>query len=124
MISKAMFDEFFLPGIADECKFYERSIYHLDGPDALRHLDSLLQIKELDAVQWVFGAGNEGYHRWVEVYQRIQRAGKGIQMMCDVQELPLVFETLRPEGVWFSSISGVSDRETAKRVVDRITAWK
>ena len=123
MISKEMYDEVFLPGIAQECAFYERSIYHLDGPGALRHLDSLLEINDLDAVQWVFGAGNEGYHRWVGVYQKIQRAGKGIQMMCDISELDQIFETLRPEGVWFSSISGISDRETAEYAVKRIEKW-
>jgi hypothetical protein len=123
MISKEMFDEVFLPGIQEECRFYERSIYHLDGPGALRHLDSLLRIPELDAVQWVPGAGNEGYARWVEVYQRIQSAGKSIQLGITLDELPLVFETLRPEGVWFCGISGIGDRETADRVLERITKW-
>ena len=123
MISKDMYDDLFLPGIQQECAFYERSIYHLDGPGALRHLDSILEIKELDAVQWVFGAGNEGYHRWTDVYRKIQKAGKGIQMMCDISELGMIFETLRPEGVWFSSISGIRDRETAEYAVRRISEW-
>ena len=124
MISKRMFDEVFLPGIQQECRFYERSLYHLDGPGALRHLDSLLEIPELDAIQWVCGAGNEGYHRWVEVYQKIQQAHKGIQMICDIRDLDLIFETLRPEGVWFSSIGGIDSRETAETVVKRIERWK
>ncbi|MGN1069251.1 MAG: hypothetical protein ACI4P5_02455 [Candidatus Fimadaptatus sp.] len=124
MISKRMFDEVFLPGIQQECRFYERSLYHLDGPGALRHLDSLLEIPELDAIQWVCGAGNEGYHRWVEVYQKIQQAHKGIQMICDIRDLDLIFETLRPEGVWFSSIGGIDSRETAEAVVKRIERWK
>ncbi len=124
MIGKHMFDEYFLPGIAEECAFYERSLYHLDGPGALKHLDSLLEIRELDAVQWVCGFGNEGFARWTQVYRKIQQAGKGIQLMCDLSELPTVFETLRPEGVWFSNISGINDRETAKYAVRRIEKWK
>ncbi len=125
MISKKMFDEVFLPGLVEECRFYERSIYHLDGPNALRHLDSLLEIKELDAVQWVCGAGNEGYARWVKVYQKIQNAGKSLQL-CEIslEELPLVFETLRPEGVWFPYIRGIDSKETADAVLKRISAWK
>lgn len=124
MISKKMFDDYFLPGIVEECKFYDRSIYHLDGPGALRHLDSLLEIKELNAIQWVYGAGNEGYDRWIKTYQKIQNAGKGIQLMISLEELPRVFETLRPEGVWFSNIAGIKDRETADKVIKRIAAWK
>jgi hypothetical protein len=124
MISKEMFDEIFLPGIVEECRFYERSIYHLDGPNALRHLDSILEIKELNAVQWVCGAGSEGYARWVDVYKKIQNAGKGLQLIIDIDELPIVFETLRPEGVWFSGISGIKDKETADKVLQRIELWR
>lgn len=124
MISEKMFNEIFLPGIIEECKFYDRSIYHLDGPGALRHLDSILDIKELNAVQWVCGAGNEGYAKWVDVYKKIQDKGKGIQLDITLDELSLVFETLRPEGIWFSSIQGVRDMDTAKEVLKRIEAWQ
>ncbi len=124
MISPAMFEEYFLPGIAEECAFYDRSIYHLDGPGALRHLPALLALKDLDAVQWVPGAGNEGFARWVKVYQQIQAGGKIAHVYLDVSDLPLCFETLRPEGMYFAGISGVRDEETAKTVVERIARWK
>jgi len=124
MISRDMFIEFFIPGLIDEIRFYDRSIYHLDGPGALRHLDTLLDIPELDGVQWVCGAGNEGFARWVKVYQRVQNAGKCLNLDITLDELPLVFEALKPEGVWFSSIYGVKDKETADRVIKRIEAWK
>lgn len=125
MISTEMFEEVFLPGIIDECRFLDRSIYHLDGPGALRHLDLLLSIPELDAVQWVPGAGNEGFARWIDVYKRIQGAGKSLQIInISLDELPLLFENLQPEGTWLSSISGVKDGETAEQVLDRITRWE
>ena len=124
MISNEMFEDVFLQGIINECRFYERSIYHLDGPGALRHLDSLLAIKELNAVQWVPGAGREGFERWIGVYKKIQAAGKGIQLFCDIDELPLIFENLKPEGIWFSNISGINDILTAERVMERIKKWK
>lgn len=125
MISTQMFEDVFLPGIAQECAFYDRSIYHLDGPGALRHLDSLLALEDLDAVQWVPGAGNEGFARWISVYERIQGAGKSMQIVgMDVSDLPLLFQRLRPEGVWISGLSGVRDRETATEVLKRIEAWR
>lgn len=61
LISPKMYREFFLPGIMEECCFLDRSIYHLDGPGALRHLDAILDIPELNAVQWVPGAGREDF---------------------------------------------------------------
>lgn len=123
MVSKKMFDDVFLPGIARECRFYGRSVYHLDGPGALRHLDSILEIGELDAVQWVCGAGNEGFARWAHVYQRIQNAGKGILVYAQIDELPEVFEALRPEGVYFGQLGGIGDRETAEEVLKRLEKW-
>jgi hypothetical protein len=122
MISKEMFDDVFLPGIRRECQFLDRSIYHLDGPGALRHLDSILDIPELDALQWVFGAGNEGYHRWVEVYQRAQAAGKGIEVMCQMDELDLVMETLDPHGLYLH-VSGVPSREAGEWMLKALERW-
>jgi hypothetical protein len=122
MISKKMFDEVFLPGIRRECQFLDRSIYHLDGPGALRHLDSILQIPELDALQWVFGAGNEGFERWVWVYQKAQTAGKGIQVICTFDEIDVIMQTLSPRGL-FLSVSEVPDRQAGLSMLKELEAW-
>ncbi|MHB9132002.1 MAG: hypothetical protein ACYDBB_13080 [Armatimonadota bacterium] len=123
MISKEMFDDVFLPGIAEECRFYEASIYHLDGPDALRHLDSLLDIPELSAIQWVYGAGHGRATDWLHVHQRCQQAGKGIQLYLESDEVDLAIEQLRPEGVWMN-IGGVQDREQAEALMKKVAAWR
>ncbi len=122
MISNRMFVEFFLPGIIHECRFLERSIYHLDGPNALRHLDTILSIPELNAVQWVFGAGNEGFHRWVEVYRRIQAAKKGVQVICEYDEVEAVMETLDPHGLYLT-VGGVPSREAGLDMLRRLEKW-
>jgi hypothetical protein len=122
MVSKRMFDEVFLPGIRRECQFLERSIYHLDGPGAIRHLDSLLEISELNAIQFVPGSGNEGFERWIGLYQKIQKAGKGIEVICDLSEIERVTETLDPHGV-FLYVGGVPDREAGERLVKRLEKW-
>lgn len=122
MISKALFDQVFLPGIRRECQFLDRSIYHLDGPGALRHLDSILAIPELDALQWVPGAGNQGYHKWVGVYQRAQAAGKGVQVFCTMDELGLVMDTLDPRGLYLC-VDGVPSREAGESLLQQIGKW-
>lgn len=122
MISKKMFDDIFLPGIINECRFLDRSIYHLDGPGALHHLDSLLEIKELHAVQWVFGAGREGFHRWVPVYKKIQAAGKGVEVICDYNELGQVMETLDPHGLYLM-VDNVPSREAGLDMLRRLERW-
>jgi hypothetical protein len=124
MISNEMFEETFLPGIIRECQHMDRSIYHLDGPQALRYLDTLLAIPEIHAIQWVPGAGRDYWGNWIEVYQRIQEAGKAMQMLSiHVRDLGNLFDVLRPEGVWLSSVSGISNREEAEAALKAISRW-
>ncbi len=78
IISYKFSGDVFLPGIEAECQHLDASIYHLDGPNALQHLDSLLEVDELNAIQWVFGAVNGPASKWMDVYKKCQEAGKGI----------------------------------------------
>ena len=124
MISTKMFEEFFLEGLIEECERLDRSIFHLDGPDCIKHLDMLLEIKKLNAVQWVCGAGNEGFMRWLHVYKKIQAARKGIHLDIDISELDDVIANLKPDGLWFSHIAGVPGKAEADKVIERIANWK
>lgn len=123
MISKEMFDDVFLPGIIEECKHMEASIYHLDGPEALRHLDSLLEIKELNAIQWVYGAGQGRASDWMHIYKKCQEAGKGLQINLELDEIDFFMENLRPEGLWLS-INNAENREQAEYAIKKIESWR
>jgi len=125
MISTHAFEDLFLPGIIRECRHMDRCIYHLDGPQALRYLDLLLDVPEIHAIQWVPGAGRDRWADWTSVYQKIQNRGKALQILSiPAPDLGLLFEVLRPEGVWLSHISGVTDEQEAQDVLARITRWK
>jgi hypothetical protein len=81
MIGPHHFEEFCLPVLRREAEYWDgRYIYHMDGPGQRPHLDCLLSIEKLHAIQWVPGAGNPGcldplYYR---MYARILDAGKRI----------------------------------------------
>jgi len=101
MISKDMFDEFFLPGIIDECRHYDKSIYHLDGPGAIQHLDSLLSIAELNAFQWVPGAGQEQIRPWHDMFKKMLAAGKSIiTYPQNMDDLRFLMENFEPKGLY------------------------
>lgn len=123
MVSGRMYEEVFLPGIVRECQHMDRNIYHLDGPQALRYLDTLLAVPEVHAIQWVPGAGNDRWSDWIEVYRRIQAAGKAFVFYPPVQDLDQATEVLRPEGAW-PVVSGVRDVEMAEAALKKIAAWK
>lgn len=83
MISADMYDEFYLPILQKECQLIDRTIYHLDGPGAVRHLDSILTVPELDGVQWINGAGAPGLDQWPDIYRKIHKAGKLCQVFIN-----------------------------------------
>jgi len=123
MISPAMFREAILPSIVAEMRYLDRNIFHLDSPGALRHLDALLAQGELDAVQWVAGAGQGPAARWIGVYRRIQAAGKAIQLLGDdLADCKAVAEHLRPEGVWFCP-GGSYGRQDAEAFIAWAARW-
>jgi hypothetical protein len=102
LISPAMFRQVALPALVREMEFLETSLYHLDGPGALKHLDDILAIPRLNAVQWIYGAGRGSAKDWIDIYRRIQAEGKGLQVNCqDIPEALLLTRRLRPQGVWF-----------------------
>lgn len=123
MISAAHFDEIFVPALERECAHMEHCIYHLDGPQALQHLDRILSIDSIQAMQWVPGAGQAYWGQWIDVYRRIQAAGRSLVLYPPVTELDRVFEVLRPDGVWLM-VSGIEDEDTANKALAAVSAWR
>ncbi len=76
MIGPASYDRFVLPDIRKDTEALGHTIYHLDGTGALHHLDSILSLPSLNAVQWVPGAGAPPSAHWPDVFRRIGEAGK------------------------------------------------
>lgn len=80
MISPEFSRRFVLPALEEEAAFLDHCVLHFDGPGALPHLDDVLAIKDIDAIQWVPGAGQPPMHTWTDVLLRCQRAGKAVQI--------------------------------------------
>ena len=123
MISPNMFRELILPSIVREMRYLECNVFHLDGPGAVRHLDALLALPELNAVQFVYGAGNGPSTRWIEVYRRVQAAGKSVELLADdLRDARNVAAHLKPEGVWFH-IYGENKLEDAEAFIRWVSDW-
>jgi len=76
MVSAEMFERFELPSLAHEVGGLDASIYHLDGPGAIRHLEAVCSLEKLDMIQWVAGAGQDDKD-WSDLRRRIDELGKG-----------------------------------------------
>jgi len=81
MFSPAMFKRFAVPALSEQCGWLDYSMFHLDGAHCLPHLDLLLGIKELDAIEWTTNpkVPSGGNPEWYGLYRRILKAGKSVQ---------------------------------------------
>lgn len=118
MIGNPMFRRFVLPDLAESCRELDDTIYHLDGTGELNHLDDILAIPELNAVQWVYGDGQPTAPHWLDVYRRIHEAGKRIYLYCSHED----FETVRravPDGRFYLNGLDVNSVEEAQTLLRR-----
>jgi len=103
MISPKMFEKFVAPHLEKQCKWLDFSIYHLDGPGEIPHLDILLDIPELSGIQWVPGAGNPQCDspKWFDMYKKIIKRNKllVLQSFDDVNNIPKVLEEIPDRGM-------------------------
>lgn len=85
MIGPEMFGEFMVPVLREMTERVAHSMYHWDGPSALRHHDHLLAIPALDMLQWTPGAGVEppDHPRWWPYFHKSIDAGKRILLYAE-----------------------------------------
>lgn len=102
MLSPAMFDEFVLPYLEEHTRKVRWSLYHLDGPSALVHLDSVLSIETLNAVQWVPGDGSAPVwdRCWKPTFEKILNANKGLQVILPREHLNDFLDIVKCGGVY------------------------
>lgn len=83
LISPQQFRDFVQPSLKRQCRNLDFSLYHLDGPDAIKHMPALMEIDELNALQWTCGAGQPdgACERWFSIYDQVFTAGKSLWVM-------------------------------------------
>jgi hypothetical protein len=99
LVSGEAREEFVDPELEAELAHFDASIFHLDGPAALRHLDALLELPGLDGVQWVYGAGQPSAAHWLPVLKRILNSGKCAYVSALPSDLSALCAELQPEGL-------------------------
>lgn len=102
MIGPEHFRRFVVPFIDEQCRWLDYSMYHLDGVQAIHHLQALLEIEELDAVQWTPGVGQPqgGDPAWFDLYRQVRAAGKSVMATwVRIDELAPLLDAVGPDGM-------------------------
>ncbi len=88
------------------------------------HLEHLLDIPELNGIQWTAGAGNPGQGDpvWFPLYKRIQARGK-LLVLLDVEkeQVENVMSELSPEGLLMTT--RCDSEEEARKLLARVEQW-
>lgn len=121
LISPAMFERFFLEELVVQARWLDRVIYHLDGPQCICHLDHLLAIPEIRAIQWVPGAGQPPMPHWIPLLKRIQAAGRALHLTVNPEEVPVLLAELSPAGLLLQT--SVASESEAKDLVHHVARW-
>ena len=122
MISVDDYRRFVQPFIQEQCQKIDYTLYHLDGVGAMHHLDALLEIKELNAIQWTPGVGEPqgGSPKWYDLYKKILAGGKSI-MACWVtlDELRPLLDNIGGDGVHLEmDFHNEREVEQAMRIIE------
>ena len=122
MISVEDYRRFVQPFIREQCQKIDYTLYHLDGVGAMHHLPALLEIEELNAIQWTPGVGEPqgGSPKWYDLYKKILAGGKSI-MACWVtlDELRPLLDNIGGNGVHLEmDFHNEDEVEKAMRIVE------
>lgn len=124
MFSPKMYRRFVVPALTAQCEWLDHALYHLDGTQAVVHLDALLEIEPLDAIEWTPQAGIEtgGNKRWYDLYRRILRAGKSVQIVnVEPDEVLPLLDAIGRKGVYL--LIQFKDERGAEEVLKQVGGY-
>lgn len=122
MISPRYFKTFVLPALLEEVQHMTHNIFHVDGKGVARHLDLILEMPNVQAIQWVQGVGDDlPIMQWVPLIKRIQAAGKSVVVDLSPAELEEFIGAVKPEGIFLTMAS--TDEVEEQAILKRIARW-
>ncbi|MFA7539821.1 MAG: hypothetical protein WCY52_05060, partial [Sphaerochaetaceae bacterium] len=106
-----------------QSNFLEFPIYHFDGAEQERHLDDLLAIENLKAIQWMSVSGQKPPSAYLDVLKRIQAGGKSLLIsIYDNREVEPLLTNLSSKGLYLVLETENEDElEAVLKMANRLT---
>ena len=123
MVSPEHFKQFLLPELAACYRAFPKyNFYHIDGKEQFVHLDSLLELPELQVLQWSPGVDKRPDSEWIPLFKKIREAGKKIWYPGGEDGMELLAQALGSlKGIYWRKGYSLQDEETAHRVLERFS---
>ena len=121
LISPVHFEEFCMPIIRKQAKLFKHNVFHLDGPGVTRHIDAILTLPNLQAINWAQGYGiNEPIMQWLPLIKKIQEAGKSVIVDLKMHELDEFIKKVGHTGIMLWIPAEPSEQ---KDILERVSQW-
>jgi hypothetical protein len=118
MISQDFFEQFGLPILQHESKTMTHNIFHVDGMGVAKHLETILSVPDIHALQWVQGVGDDyPIMQWLSFIKDLQ--ARDIPVIVDLsrEEIDDFMDAMDPKGLflWVASENELEEIEILKR---------
>lgn len=130
MFSPKMFDEFVVPYLKQSVEYLDYSMFHVDGHQCLAHVDLLLQIDKLDAIEWTPDpqVPPGGSPHWYDLYKKILNAGKSVWVAnIDVDDVIPLLDAIGSKGVYLNVVTAGGKKINAddlERLAESIESYR
>ncbi len=122
LISPAFFVEFGLPILQREVKTMTHNVFHVDGKRVARHLDAILSVPEVHALQWVQGVGDDQpIMQWTPFLKSLQARKVPVIVDLTKYELDAFMAEMSPEGLLLWVATENEEEELA--ILKRLEQW-
>lgn len=125
MFSPKMFERFVVPALTDQCAWLDYAMFHLDGHQCIPHLDLLLDIEPLDAIEWTPDpqVPTGGNPEWYPMYRRILDAGKSVQaIQVKPEEIVPLLDAVGGKGMYI--ITTFADEAQAEALIKAVEPYR
>lgn len=86
MLSNRIFDQLIYPDLCAAAAVLDHPLYHFDGIEQIRHLDTLLCVPGIDCIQWTPVAGQPSPVNFIPQLQKIQQ--HGVRLLLNELRVP------------------------------------
>ena len=99
------------------------NVFHVDGKRVARHLDTILSVPEVHAIQWVQGVGDDQpIMQWTPLIQRLQARRVPVIVDLSQAELDDFMAAMRPEGLFLWIAANGEEEQLA--IIRRLERWR
>jgi hypothetical protein len=123
LISPKLFDRFGLPILRKEVTSMTHNVFHVDGRGVAKHMEAILSVPEVHAIQWVQGVGNDyPIMQWVPLIEDWQ--AKNVPVIVDLgkEDLEDFMNTMNPKGLFLWVATEGEEQEI--EILKRVEKWK